>query len=73
MLASLADLVASHRILVSRLIVIAFFVLMAVTESALGVRIISSVLFLIVFTLVGAAPVGRLWCSRISVGASTPS
>lgn len=63
MLARLADLVASHRILVSRLFAIAFFVLMAVTESALKGRIISSVLFLIGLTLVGAAIVGRLWCS----------
>jgi len=63
MLARLADLVASHRIPVSRLFAIAFFVLMAVTESALKGRIISSVLFLIGLTLVGAAIVGRLWCS----------
>jgi hypothetical protein len=55
MLARLADLIASHRILVSRLLAIAFFALMAVTESALEGRIISSVLFLIGLTLVGAA------------------
>lgn len=63
MLARLADLIASHRILVSRLLAIAFFALMAVTGSALEGRIISSVLFLIGLTLVGAATVGRLWCS----------
>ncbi len=63
MLEKLDDFVASHRILVSRLFAIAFIVLMAITESALKGHIISSVLFLIGITLVGAATVGRLWCS----------
>lgn len=63
MLARLADFVASNRILVSRIFAIAFFLLLVVTESAEEGSIVSSLLFLTGLVLVGAATVGRLWCS----------
>ena len=63
MFASLADVVASNRILVSRVFAVAFFLLLVVTESAEEGSIVSSLLFLIGLVLVGAATVGRLWCS----------
>lgn len=63
MFASLADVVASNRILVSRIFAIAFFLLLAVTESAEEGSLVSSLLFLTGLVLVGAATVGRLWCA----------
>ena len=68
MLARLADVVSSHRILVSRVFAIAFFVVLVLTESAEEGSIISSLLFLIGLVLVGAATVGRMWCAMYISG-----
>lgn len=60
---SLSDYIASHRIVVSRLFAVAFFLLIAVTQGAHEGNILSSLLFLAGLVLVGIATVGRLWCS----------
>lgn len=59
----LAEVVSSHRILVSRVFGIVFFLTVLVMESTHEGSIISAVLFLIGLVLVGIATVGRLWCS----------
>ena len=59
----MADAVSSRRILASRLFVAAFFVLALLTESRHAGSILSGLLALAGFVLVGIATVGRLWCS----------
>jgi protein-S-isoprenylcysteine O-methyltransferase Ste14 len=60
---SLADFVASHRILVSRLFAAAFFGALLVTASRLEGSIVADLLFFTGLALVGVATIGRLWCS----------
>lgn len=62
MLARLAGIVSSNRVLVSRIFAITFFLLLVVMDSAQEGSIISSILFLIGLVLVGIATVGRMWC-----------
>jgi protein-S-isoprenylcysteine O-methyltransferase Ste14 len=68
MLARFADVISSNRILVSRVVAIAFFVLLVLTESAQEGSIISGLLFLSGLVLVGVATVGRLWCTMYISG-----
>jgi len=60
---SLADYVASHRILVSRLFAAALFGALLVTSSRLEGSVFADLLFFIGLALVGVATIGRLWCS----------
>ncbi len=60
---ALADFVAGHRILVSRLFAAAFFGVLLVTTSRLEGSILADVLFFVGLALVGVATIGRLWCS----------
>ncbi|MEX2240721.1 MAG: isoprenylcysteine carboxylmethyltransferase family protein [Burkholderiales bacterium] len=54
---------ATHRLLVSRIFAAAFFLVVLAMESAHEGSLLSTALFLIGLALVGAATVGRLWCS----------
>ena len=63
MLGSIARAATSHRILISRVFAFAFFVLVMVTHSAHEGTLLAPGLFLVGLVLVGAATVGRLWCS----------
>jgi len=54
---------ATHRILVSRLFGITFFLTVLVCESAHAGSVLEATLFLAGLVLVGIATVGRLWCS----------
>jgi len=58
-----ASYFATHRLLVSRIFAAAFFLVVLAMESAHEGHLLSTVLFLIGLALVGAATVGRLWCS----------
>jgi protein-S-isoprenylcysteine O-methyltransferase Ste14 len=58
-----ADYFATHRLLVSRIFAAAFFLVVLAMESAHEGNLLSTVLFLSGLALVGAATVGRLWCS----------
>lgn len=62
-MAGLYDFIASHRILVSRILAAVFFALLLVTEGAFEGSLISPLLFFFGLILVGIATVGRLWCS----------
>lgn len=68
-----ADFVASNRILASRIFAGAFFLALLVTESAQEGSIVSSLLFFAGILLVGAATVGRLWCSLYISGYKSAS
>lgn len=63
MFAASNNFIASHRILISRIFAIGFFLLLVVTESATEGSMTSTLLFLVGLVLVGIATVGRLWCS----------
>lgn len=63
MFAALFNFIASHRIFVSRILAVAFFVLLIVTESATKGGIVGSLLLMAGLMLVGVGVVGRLWCS----------
>lgn len=54
---------ATHRLLVSRVFAVAFFLVVLAMESAHEGSLVSTVLFLLGLLLVGVATVGRLWCS----------
>lgn len=54
---------STHRILVSRLFAIAFFLIVLTSESVHEGSVFEAVLFLAGLLLVGLATVGRLWCS----------
>jgi protein-S-isoprenylcysteine O-methyltransferase Ste14 len=58
-----ASCFATHRLLVSRIFAAAFFLVVLGVESAHEGTLLSTLLFLIGLALVGAATVGRLWCS----------
>jgi protein-S-isoprenylcysteine O-methyltransferase Ste14 len=58
-----ADYFATHRLLVSRLFAVAFFLVVLAMESAHEGNLVSTMLFLVGLVLVGIATVGRLWCS----------
>jgi protein-S-isoprenylcysteine O-methyltransferase Ste14 len=58
-----ASYFATHRLLVSRIFAAAFFLVVLGVESAHEGTLLSTLLFLIGLALVGAATVGRLWCS----------
>lgn len=58
-----ASYFATHRILVSRLFGVAFFLIVMATESAHRGDPLEPLLFLGGLVLVGMATVGRLWCS----------
>lgn len=60
---ALGRLFASRRILVSRIFVLAFFLVVLATESMHEANLLSTALFLAGLLLVGLATVGRLWCS----------
>lgn len=59
----LADAVTSRRILASRIVAVAFLLLVLFTESMHGRGILSGLLASAGLVLVGIATVGRLWCS----------
>lgn len=59
----LADVVTSRRILASRIVAVAFFLLVLFTESTHGRGILHGLLASAGLLLVGIATVGRLWCS----------
>jgi protein-S-isoprenylcysteine O-methyltransferase Ste14 len=63
MLDGLGKLVSSHRGLTSRLLGIAFLFTVLIMENAHEGSFLSAILFLVGLVLVGAATVGRLWCS----------
>lgn len=63
MLQQSADYFASHRLLVSRIFAVAFFLAVLAAESAHEDNLLSTALFLVGLALVGVATVGRLWCS----------
>lgn len=54
---------ATHRLLVSRIFAILFFLTVLAAESAHEGNLLSTLLFLVGLALVGVATVGRLWCS----------
>ena len=54
---------ATHRLLVSRIFAVVFFLTVLAAESAHEGNLLSTLLFLVGLALVGAATVGRLWCS----------
>ena len=54
---------ATHRLRVSRIFAVAFFLVVLAMESAHEGSLVSTVLFLVGLLLVGIATVGRLWCS----------
>jgi protein-S-isoprenylcysteine O-methyltransferase Ste14 len=59
----LARFFATHRLMVSRVFALAFFIAVLANESVHEGNLISTALFLIGLVLVGIATVGRLWCS----------
>jgi protein-S-isoprenylcysteine O-methyltransferase Ste14 len=63
MLDRLGKLVTSHRGLTSRLLGIAFLLTILIMGSVHEGSLLSAILFLVGLVLVGAATVGRLWCS----------
>jgi protein-S-isoprenylcysteine O-methyltransferase Ste14 len=58
-----AQYFATHRLRVSRIFAIAFFLVVLAMESAHEGSLVSTALFLLGLLLVGVATVGRLWCS----------
>lgn len=62
MVATILNFIASHRIAVSRLFAVSFFVMLVLTESA-AEGMTAPLLFVTGLVLVGIATVGRLWCS----------
>jgi protein-S-isoprenylcysteine O-methyltransferase Ste14 len=58
-----AQYFATHRLLVSRVFALAFVVVVLAAESLHEGNLLSTILFLVGLVLVGAATVGRLWCS----------
>ena len=58
-----AQYFATHRLRVSRIFAIAFFLVVLAMESAHEGSLVSTALFLLGLLLVGIATVGRLWCS----------
>jgi protein-S-isoprenylcysteine O-methyltransferase Ste14 len=58
-----ASFFGTHRILVSRLFGVAFFLIVLASESVHEGTVFEAVLFLAGLVLVGIATVGRLWCS----------
>jgi protein-S-isoprenylcysteine O-methyltransferase Ste14 len=58
-----AQYFATHRLLVSRVFAVAFFLVVLAAESMHEGNLLSTILFLVGLVLVGAATVGRLWCS----------
>lgn len=54
---------ATHRLRVSRIFAVAFFLVVLAMESAHEGSLVSTILFLLGLLLVGVATVGRLWCS----------
>lgn len=58
-----AEYFATHRLAVSRIFAIAFFLVVLAAESAHEGDLVSTALFLLGLVLVGIATVGRLWCS----------
>lgn len=54
---------ATHRLAVSRVFALAFFLVVLAMESAHEGNLASTALFLLGLVLVGIATVGRLWCS----------
>jgi len=63
MIGSLTHAAVSRRILTSRVVVLAFFLAVLLTESARKDSLLAATLFLLGTILVGAAIAGRLWCS----------
>jgi protein-S-isoprenylcysteine O-methyltransferase Ste14 len=63
MLGSLARIAVAHRIFTSRAFAVVFFLAILLTGSAEEGSLFSTTLFLAGLVLVGAATVGRLWCS----------
>src|SRR4051794_15646690 len=63
MLGTLATAAASHRILTSRIFVLAFLATVLLTGNAGQGSLLCAVMFCMGVFLVGAATVGRLWCS----------
>lgn len=63
MLGFLARKAAAHRIAMSRIFVVGFFISLLVAEGAHEGSLIAPSLFLLGLVLVGVATVGRLWCS----------
>ena len=60
---SLSELLASHRILLSRLFAILFFLILIFSRNKFEEYLISDLLFLFGLILIGIATTGRLWCS----------
>ena len=58
-----AQYFATHRLRVSRLFAIAFFLVVLAMEGAHEGSLVSTALFLAGLVLVGVATVGRLWCA----------
>jgi protein-S-isoprenylcysteine O-methyltransferase Ste14 len=58
-----AQYFATHRLMVSRVFALTFFLTVLAAESAHEGNLISTGLFLTGLVLVGIATVGRLWCS----------
>lgn len=63
MLQRCAHYFATHRILVSRVFGVAFFIAVLSAESMHEGTLVSTALFLLGLVLVGVATIGRLWCS----------
>lgn len=63
MLQRFAHYFATHRILVSRVFGVAFFIAVLSAESMHEGTLVSTALFLLGLVLVGIATIGRLWCS----------
>lgn len=59
----IGNVIASHRIVASRLIFAAFAAALLATESAHQGTLLSSVLLLVAIVLAGVAAVGRSWCA----------
>lgn len=68
MLARLADSISSHRILLSRIFAIAFFLLLVFSRSAHDGTLLEGLLSSVGLVLVGVATVGRLWCAMYISG-----
>jgi protein-S-isoprenylcysteine O-methyltransferase Ste14 len=58
-----AQYFATHRLRVSRIFAVAFFLLVLAMEGAHEGSLVSTALFLVGLALVGVATIGRLWCS----------
>ena len=63
MFQAFAGYFATHRLLVSRIFAVAFFLVLLAMEGAHEGTLLSTALFLLGLMLVGVATVGRLWCS----------